>query len=452
MRTLSLHKFPLMVALLSLGLAQPSLAAESLTSKAKTAQQQESQHNADREAEFKKQEQQLAVRKAELEKRKAQLDASIESLSTAFSDNERTLAEQQKKLHLETGSLGELFGVVRQSAKELQVELDHSVTNTEQTKQIADINGIVAAKTLPSIQELTGLWRAYQAQIASSATYANIQVPFVAGNGEITQLDAVRLGNFALLSNHGPIDWDGKLASDFPRLPKNVPTSTDAAGIVTGQTAALIDPSRGDIYKQLADNPTLTERFEHGGIVGKIIAGLFALGMIIALYRAAVLITTEQKINKQLKSPNTPTDNPLGRVLSVYNSEKQLHVEALELRLLESIMDEQQHLERGLSMLKLLAALAPMLGLLGTVTGMIETFQVITQFGNAEPRVMAGGISMALVTTVLGLITAMPLLLAHNLLSSKAETIRNILERQSVGLVAEQAEAQTIEHKEAYAA
>nr|WP_173670885.1 MotA/TolQ/ExbB proton channel family protein [Vibrio mediterranei] len=441
-----------MVALLSLGLAQPSLAAESLTSKAKTAQQQESQHNANREAGFKKQEQQLAARKAELEKRKAQLDASIESLSTAFSDNERTLAEQQKKLHLETGSLGELFGVVRQSAKELQVELDHSVANTEQAKQIADINGIVAAKTLPSIQELTGLWRAYQAQIATSATYANVQVPFVAGNGEITQLDAVRLGNFALLSNHGPIDWDGKLASDFPRLPKNVPTSADAAGIVTGQTAALIDPSRGDIYKQLADNPTLAERFEHGGIVGKIIAGLFALGMIIALYRAAVLITTEQKINKQLKSPDTPMDNPLGRVLSVYNSEKQLHVEALELRLLESIMDEQQHLERGLSMLKLLAALAPMLGLLGTVTGMIETFQVITQFGNAEPRVMAGGISMALVTTVLGLITAMPLLLAHNLLSSKAETIRNILERQSVGLVAEQAEVQTVEHKEVYAA
>ncbi len=212
MRTLSLHKFPLMVALLSLGLAQPSLAAESLTSKAKTAQQQESQHNANREAEFKKQEQQLATRKAELEKRKAQLDASIESLSTAFSDNERTLAEQQKKLHLETGSLGELFGVVRQSAKELQVELDHSVANTEQAKQIADINGIVAAKTLPSIQELTGLWRAYQAQIATSATYANVQVPFVAGNGEITQLDAVRLGNFALLSDHGPIDWDGKLA------------------------------------------------------------------------------------------------------------------------------------------------------------------------------------------------------------------------------------------------
>lgn len=94
-------------------------------------------------------------------------------------------------------------------------------------------------------------------------------------------------------------------------------------------------------------------------------------------------------------------------------------------------------------MLKLLAALAPMLGLLGTVTGMIETFQVITQFGNGDPKVMAGGISMALVTTVLGLVAAMPLLLAHNLLSTQSESIRNILEKQGIGLVAEQAERES---------
>lgn len=188
-----MRKFPLIVALLSLGLAQPSLAADSLTSKAKAAQKQEQQHNAEREAKFKQEEQTLAARKAQLEKRKAELDASIESLSTAFSENERTLAEQQKKLHLETGSLGELFGVVRQSAKELQVELEHSVANTEQGEQIAAINQIVEAKALPSIQELTGLWSAYQAQIDSSATYAEINLPFVAGNGEVTDIQATRL-------------------------------------------------------------------------------------------------------------------------------------------------------------------------------------------------------------------------------------------------------------------
>ncbi|MEI8634040.1 MotA/TolQ/ExbB proton channel family protein [Vibrio sp. PP-XX7] len=124
----------------------------------------------------------------------------------------------------------------------------------------------------------------------------------------------------------------------------------------------------------------------------------------------------------------------------MYYTEKNRSVEALELRLLEAVTDEQSHLEKGLSMLKLLAALAPMLGLLGTVTGMIETFQMITQFGNGDPKVMAGGISMALVTTVLGLVAAMPMLLAHNILSSQAESIRLILEKQGIAIVAEQAE------------
>ena len=156
----------------------------------------------------------------------------------------------------------------------------------------------------------------------------------------------------------------------------------------------------------------MADRLNAGGVVGKIILGLLAIGLIIALVRGVSLVIARQKITKQLKNLNQPEDNPLGRVLAVYQKDKHRSVEALELRLLEAVVDEQTHLEKGLSMLKLLAALAPMLGLLGTVTGMIETFQVITQFGNGDPKVMAGGISMALVTTVLGLVAAMPLLLS----------------------------------------
>ena len=163
------------------------------------------------------------------------------------------------------------------------------------------------------------------------------------------------------------------------------------------------------------------------------------IGLLIAVVRGTVLLRVRHQIQKQLKTPDSPGNNPLGKVLSVYNKDKDRTVEALELRLLEAVVDEQSELEKGLSMLKLFAALAPMLGLLGTVTGMIETFQVITQFGNGDPKIMADGISMALVTTVLGLITAMPLLLAHNILSSQAETIRTTLEKQGIALVAEQA-------------
>jgi biopolymer transport protein ExbB len=194
------------------------------------------------------------------------------------------------------------------------------------------------------------------------------------------------------------------------------------------------------MLQQLALTPSLMDRLQAGGAVGKVILGLLVIGLLISLVRGVSLSVARQKIRQQLKNPLTPTDNPLGRVLSVYSKGKHQSVEALELRLLEAVVDEQASLEKGLSMLKLLAALAPMLGLLGTVTGMIETFQVITQFGNGDPKVMAGGISMALVTTVLGLIAAMPLLLAHNILSAQAETIRNILEKQGIAMVAEQAE------------
>ncbi len=244
----------------------------------------------------------------------------------------------------------------------------------------------------------------------------------------------------ALLDNAGYVKWNGQRgdAVNYLRQPENDPTaSTLSSGDID---SLVIDPSRGILLDQLANSPTMADRLNAGGVVGKIILGLLAIGLIIALVRGVSLIIARQKIAKQLKSPTQPEDNPLGRILAVYQKDKHRSVEALELRLLEAVVDEQTHLEKGLSMLKLLAALAPMLGLLGTVTGMIETFQVITQFGNGDPKVMAGGISMALVTTVLGLVAAMPLLLAHNVLSSQAENIRNILEKQGIGLVAEQAE------------
>lgn len=152
-----------------------------------------------------------------------------------------------------------------------------------------------------------------------------------------------------------------------------------------------VDPSRGVLLEQLALTPTLSQRLQAGGVIGNVILVLLGVGLIIALYRGAILATLRQKIKAQLKNPEQPGNNPLGRILAVYNKEQQRSVEALELRLLEAVVDEQNHLETGLSMLKLLAALAPMLGLLGTVTGMIETFQVITQFGNGDPKVMAGG-------------------------------------------------------------
>lgn len=371
------------------------------------------------------------------------MQAEADKLSAQFSKNENSLARLEEKLRLETGSLGEIFGVVRQNAKEIRAELENSVTGVDRQQYASVIDDIVAAKSLPSMKQLIGLWHAMDEQIHASGEISTHDIAFIDGEGRTQTTSATRIGALGLVTEQGYVNWNNarKDAIAYQKQPDTGPTSSSLASIEQGDTAAVVlDPSRGTLLEQLAQAPTLQQRLEAGGVIGKIILVLLAVGLIIGVYRGIVLAIARQKIQAQLKTPNQPGNNPLGRILSVYNKEQNRSVEALELRLLEAVVDEQTGLEKGLSMLKLLAALAPMLGLLGTVTGMIETFQVITQFGNGDPKVMAGGISMALVTTVLGLVAAMPLLLAHNILSTQAENIRNILEKQGIGLVAEEAE------------
>ncbi|MCG9621447.1 MotA/TolQ/ExbB proton channel family protein [Vibrio diabolicus] len=432
----------LSVALISTSALMPhtTFASDALLQKAQQENRQQQSHNVARESGFKKTEQELQAIKNKLAAERAALQAEADSLSVTFGENEAELAQLEEKLRLETGSLGELFGVVRQNAKELESELKSSVTGVDANSYQKDIDAIVAAKSLPTLTQLQAMWHSMEEQIKASGEMANVSFTLLNGEGREQTVNGVRLGSMALLHDTGYVKWNGQRgdAVNYLRQPEIGPTANT---ISSGDIDALvIDPSRGILLEQLANSPTLADRLNAGGVVGKIILGLLAIGLLIALVRGASLMISRQKIMKQLKTPAQPGDNPLGRVLAVYQKDKHRSVEALELRLLEAVVDEQTHLEKGLSMLKLLAALAPMLGLLGTVTGMIETFQVITQFGNGDPKVMAGGISMALVTTVLGLVSAMPLLLAHNVLSSQAENIRSILEKQGIGLVAEQAE------------
>ncbi|EMK6931470.1 MotA/TolQ/ExbB proton channel family protein [Vibrio alginolyticus] len=432
----------LSVALISTAALMPhtTVASDALLQKAQQENRQQQSHNVARESGFKQTEQELQAIKNKLVAERASLQAEADSLSVTFGENEAELAQLEEKLRLETGSLGELFGVVRQNAKELESELKSSVTGVDANSYQKDIDAIVAAKSLPTLTQLQAMWRSMEEQIKASGEMANVSFTLLNGEGREQTVNGVRLGSMALLDETGYVKWNGQRgdAVNYLRQPENGPTANT---ISSGDIDALvIDPSRGILLEQLANSPTLADRLNAGGVVGKIILGLLAIGLLIALVRGASLMISRQKIMKQLKTPAQPGNNPLGRVLAVYQKDKHRSVEALELRLLEAVVDEQTHLEKGLSMLKLLAALAPMLGLLGTVTGMIETFQVITQFGNGDPKVMAGGISMALVTTVLGLVSAMPLLLAHNVLSSQAENIRSILEKQGIGLVAEQAE------------
>ncbi len=441
---MTLKKTTLALALsLPFAFASVANASNSLGQQAPQEKAQHQQHNLQREAGFVQTAQELQAAKAELLAERNRLQKEADQLSSQFSDNENTLARLEETLRLETGSLGEMFGVVRQNAKELQSELDQSVTGVEPRAHQQRIDDVVAAKTLPAMAQLRGLWQAMSEEIRASGQVQTTEIQWLNGQGETQTVPALRLGSLGLISEQGYVKWDNarQQALSYQQLPSDFPTFSHIRTLVDGDVVTMkVDPSRGVLLEQLALTPTLSQRLQAGGGIGNVILVLLGVGLIIALYRGAILATLRQKIKAQLKNPEQPGNNPLGRILAVYNKEQQRSVEALELRLLEAVVDEQNHLETGLSMLKLLAALAPMLGLLGTVTGMIETFQVITQFGNGDPKVMAGGISMALVTTVEGLIAAIPLLLAHNILSAQAEAIRNILEKQGIGLVAQQAE------------
>ncbi|MDV2396584.1 MotA/TolQ/ExbB proton channel family protein [Vibrio cholerae] len=441
---MTLRKTTLALALsLPFAFASVANASNSLVQQATQEKTQQQQHNQQREAGFVQTAQELQAAKAKLLAERNRLQKEADQLSSQFSDNENTLARLEETLRLETGSLGEMFGVVRQNAKELQSELDQSVTGVEPRAHQQSIDDVVAAKTLPSMAQLRGLWQAMSEEIRASGQVKTTEIQWLNGQGETQTVPALRLGSLGLISEQGYVKWDNarQQALSYQQLPSDFPTFSNIRTLVDGDVVTMkVDPSRGVLLEQLALTPTLSQRLQAGGVIGNVILVLLGVGLIIALYRGAILATLRQKIKAQLKNPEQPGNNPLGRILAVYNKEQQRSVEALELRLLEAVVDEQNHLETGLSMLKLLAALAPMLGLLGTVTGMIETFQVITQFGNGDPKVMAGGISMALVTTVEGLIAAIPLLLAHNILSAQAEAIRNILEKQGIGLVAQQAE------------
>ena len=200
-------------------------------------------------------------------------------------------------------------------------------------------------------------------------------------------------------------------------------------------------PSGGSFLAALINSPNIEERWHQGGYIGYAITAVGIFGFILALYRLVVLSAVSAKVSSQLKTDKAKDNNPLGRVLKVHEDNPSMDTETLELKLSEGILRETPKLESGLNLLKIIAAIAPLMGLLGTVTGMIVTFQAITLYGAGDPKLMAGGISTALVTTVLGLCVAIPTVFLHTLVQSRARRLTQILQEEAAGMLAERAEA-----------
>lgn len=409
----------------------------------------EQEQNRLREAEFlqarDRQAQLLAQAKADL----AAEERRTERLNDQFEENEFKLAEQESLLQERSGSLGELFGSVRQMANDSRAVIETSMTSVQYPERIAFLSGLSERKQQPSIDELRELWLVLQHEMTHSGKVEQFQAQVITANGEVAERNVTRVGVFTAFSDGKFLRYMSEnqnlvelARQPVQRLRDQIQTfeNSDAGEIQT----VVVDPTRGAIMALLVQTPDLRERIQQGGWIGYIILILGAIGLLIALIRFVTLMRLEHGVSKQQKAKEPDMKNPLGRILSVYSDKIAQDVETLSLKLDEAILRETPSIERGLVTLAILAAVAPMLGLLGTVSGMIETFQAITLFGTGDPKLMSGGISQALVTTELGLAVAIPILLIHSALSSKSNRLIQILDEESAAIVARNAEAQTL--------
>ncbi len=387
----------------------------------------------------------------EVVRRREQLEALSASKESEFEDNDLLIGELETRLQERMGSLKELFGVLQQVAGDAQAQFTGSLTQLEHPERIdflVDFAGRMGqANRLPEISEIERVWFELQREMTESQQVVSSTRPIVTREGAEVEAEVTRVGLFNAVA-------DGKYLKFIPETGRLVEFERQpAARYLTGPRALAagtagvvpfaIDPVRGQLLDILTQAPDLFERIGQGGAIGYAIIALGAFGVLFALVRLVLLTVKGAAVNRQLQALDAPRDdNPLGRILLAAKAEQGSDLEALELRLGEAVMQELPRINAWIPLLKIIAAVAPLMGLLGTVTGMIITFQAITLFGAGDPRLMAGGISQALVTTVLGLCVAVPMLLLHNTVQMRAKALSEVLQHKAVAVAARRAEAQ----------
>jgi biopolymer transport protein ExbB len=438
--------FSLILFFTPLFAAEPNNLQELLT-QVKEDREQEKELLAKRELKFKKaHSKQKQILDAALKKLEADEKRS-ETLRKNYESYDQKISRQNAVLKEKMGALGELDGIVKQIAGDLDVIIDTSLVSAQKPDRDKILDVLSSRKELPSLQELEELWILAMDEMVEAGKVVTFPGKIVTAAGNEIEQNVTRIGVFNAVSA-------GRFLRNLPETGKLIEPgrqpgqrfldmAQNLENANSGIHAFPIDPTRGAMLALLVQVPDLKNRIEQGGFVGYVIIFIGFIGVLISLERLIVLTLTSRKVQKQLKSKK-PGDNPLGRIMQVYEQNPDVGTETLELKLDEAILKEMPRIQRGLAALALLAAVSPLLGLLGTVTGIIETFQSITLYGTGDPRVMSGGISQALVTTVMGLLVAIPLLLFHSFLSSKSNALVQVLDEKSTAFVALLAEINRI--------
>ena len=382
-----------------------------------------------------------------LEEAKIRLDQEEERsvrLQKEFEENEKVLEEIGETLRIRIGNFGELFGVVRQVSGEAIATVKNSLVSIQYPGREESLAELAETRNLPNINQMKGLIVTMLEEMTKSGNVERFNSQVILPGGSIADAEVVRIGVFNAITESFFLKFipETQTLQVLARQPARRFRSLadNLFDLEEGYTTMAVDPSRGQILGLLIQAPGIGERINQGGLVGYFIIFIGLLGLTLSGWRLKLLKDESDAINRQLKSDQASDDNALGRILSVFDQNQAIDPESLELKIDEAILREVPKLEKFHSIIKVFAAIAPLLGLLGTVVGMIVTFQALTLFGTGDPKLMAGGISQALVTTMLGLIVAIPLVFLHSVLTSWSGSLIEIIEEQSAGLIARNAE------------
>jgi biopolymer transport protein ExbB len=390
----------------------------------------------------------LAAEQREL----ARQERIADELEEIFRANQEKLRIAEEAYLKQLGSLNELFGHMQSISTDSRVTFETSLTAAEFGKEretfLGDLTSKMGESTeLPTILEIERVWYEIMREMKATGEVVRFNTNVINVDGSQAECDVVRIGVYNAVCGSSYLEYvPSKGQYQFlARQPAGRYTGSASrvsnADAASGYVSFSVDPSGpsgGALLANLIQNPSLLERINQGGLIGYIILLIGGITLLFAIYKYVSLFLLGRAVGEQLTS-SSYGDNPLGRVLSVGETHMKDAIDRLELKLAESIMAERPAIERGISFVKIVSVVAPLAGLLGTVTGMIITFQQITLFGTGDPKIMAGGISQALVTTVLGLVVAIPTTLAHSFLQSSARSVVDVLEEQATGIVAEKA-------------
>jgi biopolymer transport protein ExbB len=430
--------------------AQPSAPSlDALLQQVQNADQRDAAANKAREAQFAQAREQQASLLAQAKKDKDALDAQSSALQKQFEDNDKQIAALSQSRDAAAGNLGELFGVMRQSAGDFASAARNSMLSVQFPERIAQLDRLAQTKTMPPMEDLHRFWFEMQREMTEGGKVARFNADVTEPDGSRSKKSVLRVGPFVAIADGRFLAYDTG-ADSFSVPPKQPPHSfRSAASSFEGETSGyhkmVVDPTRGVLIGLFSQRPEVIDRIRLGGWIAYVILAVGFIGAVLAIYQFLYLTGTSAKVNRQLSNMQLlRNDNPLGRVMLSFKGQsvpREEDAEVVELRISEAVLKELPPIQRIQPFLKLVVAAGPLLGLVGTVIGMIETFQSITESGSGDPKLMAAGIGRAMIATVLGLGVAIPMLFINSALASRSKRLVQILDQQSTGLLAETLEA-----------